>query len=120
MSATERETSRLLEKTMDTTIRKDESALVEALVQHGVPANEILPSGSTALGVAAFTGSTKVVGILLKNSADPNAPGKSGTCPLEDASLKGFIAIVGMLLDHGATVNQLNSGSGTTALYSAS
>jgi ankyrin repeat protein len=38
---------------------------------------------------------------------------------LEDASLKGFAAIVGMLIDHGALVNQINGGSGTTALYSA-
>ena len=28
-------------------------------------------------------------------------------------------AIAGMLLDHGALVNRLNSGSGSTALYAA-
>jgi ankyrin repeat protein len=38
---------------------------------------------------------------------------------LEDASLKGSDAIVGVLLDHGALMNQVNSGSGTTALYAA-
>ena len=38
---------------------------------------------------------------------------------MEDASLKGFYAIAEMLLDHGARVNQVNTDSGTTALYAA-
>jgi ankyrin repeat protein len=69
--------------------------------------------------VAAFGGSIKVVGVLLKNGADPNKSGRSGNYPLEDASLKGLDAIVGTLLDHGALVNQADGDSGTTALYSA-
>jgi ankyrin repeat protein len=104
---------------MDAAIRKNESAVVAALLHHGAIANDPLPSGLTPLDVAASAGSTKVVQVLLENGADPNLSGKTGTTPLEDASLKGFPSVASLLLDHGAKVNQLNTGSGTTALYAA-
>jgi ankyrin repeat protein len=78
--------SQFLASTMEAAIQKNEPALVNALLQHGVSANGDLPSGAN---------------------------------PLEDASLKGLDAIVKMLLDHGALVNRVNTGSGTTALYAA-
>ncbi len=115
----EQQTPQFFGKTMDTAIRKEQPLLVEALLRHGAPGNELLPSGSTPLDAAASAGSVDVVRVLLDNNADPNISGRNGTAPLEDASLKGFDAIVGMLLDHGALVNRLNSGSGTTALYAA-
>jgi ankyrin repeat protein len=117
--AAERRPPQFFQKTMDTAVRKDEPALVEALLRHGVDLNGILPSGSTPLGTAAFAGAVKVVGLLLKNNADPNIGGRDGSSPLEDASLAGYDEIAGMLLDHSALVNQINSGSGTTALYAA-
>jgi len=115
----ERQTPQFLGKTMEDAVRKDESILVEALLRHGAPANGILSSGNTPLDAAAFAGAVKAVGILLNNSADPNLSGPGGTTPLEDAALKGFDSIAGMLLDHGASVDHINSGSGTTALYAA-
>jgi uncharacterized protein len=77
------------------------------------------PSGLTPLDAAASGGAIQSSRVLLGNGADPNASGRNGTSPLEDAALKGFGAIANMLLDHGALVDQLNSGSGTTALYAA-
>jgi ankyrin repeat protein len=115
----ERQTPQFFERAMDAAIKKDESLLVEALLRHGAPANDALPSGSTPLDVGASAGAVKVVRVLLENSGDPNISGRNGTTPLEEASLKGFDSIVSMLLDHGALVNRLNSGSGTTALYAA-
>src|SRR5262249_31811715 len=88
-------------------------------LRHGALANDLLPSGSTPLDVAASAGAIKVVHALLDKSADPNISGRNEATALEDASLKGLDSIVGMLLDHGALVNRLNSGSGTTALYAA-
>ena len=38
---------------------------------------------------------------------------------MEDASLRGFSSVVEVLLEKGALVNQVNSGSGRTALYVA-
>ncbi len=78
-----------------------------------------LPSGLFPLEAAASAGAVKSADVLLKNGANPNRTAPNGTSPLEDACLKGFAEIAGMLLDHGARVNQVNSGSGTTALYAA-
>ncbi len=113
------EPPQFFETAMEAAVRKDESALVEALLRHGVSANSALLSGSTPLDVGASAAAIKVVRILLNSGADPNVSGRNGTTPLEDASLKGFESIVTVLLDHGAQVDQLNSGSGTTALYAA-
>jgi ankyrin repeat protein len=115
----EHQTAQFLGKTMEAATQKDESVTVAALLRHGALANDLLPSGASLLDVAAFGGAGKVVRLLLDNGADPNLSGRNGATPLEDASLKGFDSIVSMLLDHGALVNQLNSGSGTTALYAA-
>src|SRR5262249_25513636 len=115
----EQQTPEFFGKTMDAAIRKDQSVLVETLLRHGALANDLLPSGSTPLDVAASAGAIKVVHALLDKSADPNISGRNEATALEDASLKGLDSIVGMLLDHGALVNRLNSGSGTTALYAA-
>ncbi|HUE22680.1 MAG TPA: ankyrin repeat domain-containing protein [Bryobacteraceae bacterium] len=117
--AIERKTPQFLEKTMDAAVKKDEPALVETLLRRGVPLNGTLPSGSTPLGTAVFAGAVMVVCLLLKSNADPNISSRDGTSPLQDASLKGSDTIAGMLLDHGALVNYINSGSGTTALYTA-
>jgi ankyrin repeat protein len=115
----DRETPEFFGKTMNAAIRKDEPALVEALLRHGAGANDPLPSGSTPLDAAAAAGASQIARVLLDHGADPNISGPNGTSPLEDASLKGFDSIVSLLLDHGALVNRLNSGSGTTALYAA-
>jgi ankyrin repeat protein len=115
----EKETPLLLERAMETAVRKDESLVVKTLLRHGASANSILPSGSSALDTAAFTGAAKVVGVLLKDHADPNLSGPNGTYPLADASLQGFDAIAEMLLEEGALVNRISGSSGTTALYSA-
>ncbi len=98
---------------------EDESVVVEALFRHGARANGLLASGATPLDAAVYAGAPKVVRVLLSHGADPNAYGRNGTSPLEDASLKGFYAIAEMLLEHGARVNQVNTNSGTTALYAA-
>jgi len=92
-------------------VKKDESRVVEILIQNGVPAN--------ALNLAASAGSVRTVNLLLDHHADPNMSDPNGSTPLEDAALKGFDAIAAALLDHGAQVNQINSASGTTALYAA-
>ena len=100
-------------------ITKNEPVVVEALLQQGARANDVLSSGTTPLDAAAPAGALKIFRVLLDSGADPNGTGRNGTSPLEDASLKGFDSIAEMLLDHGAQVNQANAGSGTTALYAA-
>lgn len=108
-----------LEAMMSASIHKDNSVVADALLRHGALANGRLASGATPLDAAASANASKVVSVLLIHGADPNTESRNGASPLEDASLRGFNPIVGMLLDHGALVNQVNSGSGTTALYAA-
>jgi ankyrin repeat protein len=115
----EHQTPQFFGKTLELAIKKDEPPLVEAILRHGAIANDLLPSRSTPLDVAAAAGASQVVRVLLHNHADPNISGRNGTSPLEDASLKGFGSVVSLLLDHGAQVNWINTGSGTTALYAA-
>ena len=115
----DRLTPEFFSRSLNAAIEKDESLLAGALLGQGASANEALPSGSTLLDAAAFTGAVKTVRVLLDREADPNLTGPNGTTPLEDASLKGFESIVTMLLDHGAQINHANSASGSTALYAA-
>lgn len=103
-----------LGKLMDTSSRRNEPRIIEAVLQRGVPANGILPSGSTPLQAATLAGAAKAVQVLLDNGADPNLG-----APLEDAALKGYDSIVRLLLDHGAFVDQADGDSGETALYAA-
>ena len=119
LNAAGKQAPEFFEKAMDAAIRKDESVLVDSLINHGANMSGTLPSGATPLDVAAFGGSAKVVDVLLKNNADPNISGPNGIRPLEDAALKGFAGIASMLLDHSAEVNHVSDGSGATALYSA-
>jgi cytohesin len=115
----EQKTPEFLNRMVGAAIRKDASAVVEALLRDGARANDILSSGATPLDAAASAGAIKVVRVLLHSDADPNKRSRNGTSPLEGASLKGFDAIAEMLLDYGARVNQVNTASGTTALYAA-
>jgi ankyrin repeat protein len=93
--------------------------MVEALLRQGAGANDTLPSGATLLDAAASVGAANAVRVLLNHNADPNGQGRNGRTPLEEVSLRGFCAIAEMLLDHGARVNEVNTESGTTALYAA-
>lgn len=115
----EQKTPQFLEKMLSAAIKKDEAAIVSALLRDGAPANGTLSSGATPLDAAASARAPNVVRVLLGNGADPNGSGLNGTSPLEDASLRGLDSIVAMLLNRGAHVNQVNISSGTTALYAA-
>lgn len=115
----EEQSAESLAKVMSAAVKHDEAGLFEALLRRGVNPDSPLPSGATPLDAAASSGATNVVRVLLNGGADPNRTGRSGTAPLEDASLKGFVPIAEMLLNRGALVNQVNSASGTTALYAA-
>jgi ankyrin repeat protein len=119
-AAQEQKTPDFLNKMLGAAVKKDESIVVEALLQQGARANDTLASGATPLDAAASEGAVKIVRVLLNAGANPNRIGRDGTSPLEDACLKGFYSIAEMLLDNGALVNQVNGGSGRTALYAAS
>jgi ankyrin repeat protein len=118
-AAQEQKTPEFLNKMLSAAVKKDESVVVQALLQQGARPNDTLASGATPLDAAASGGAEKIVRVLLNAGADPNRSGRDGTRPLEDACLKGFYSIAEMLLDNSALVNQVNDASGRTALYAA-
>ena len=61
--------------------------------------------GTCALFVAAGSGYTKVVRVLLELGASPDLPNKQGATPLSHAAFRGQLASLGLLLAHGADPN---------------
>ena len=73
----------------------------------------------TALHAASRMNHLKVVQLLLRHSADVNAPGRWGLTPLQFASLRGHVEVVQWLLEHGADVHARNKDGEWTSLHLA-
>ncbi len=81
------------------------------LLAAGAGANDTAPDGSSAIGLAAFSGHGAVARLLLDHGADPNAAG-TGYSPLHAAVLRGDGELVKELLARGANPNaQLTNGT---------
>lgn len=76
------------------------------------------PLGSTALHLAAATGTTEMLAYLLAQAVDKEAPNRYGMTPLHLATVMGQAANTQLLLDHGANSNAL-SPIGQTPLQHA-
>lgn len=84
--------------------KKNKSAAA-ALLAKGARANQ---DGWTALHYAAWVGDVDIIDMLLKKSAQVDAPSPNGTTPLMMAARGGHIHAVKALLDAGADPNLLN------------
>lgn len=76
------------------------------------------PLGSTALHLAAATGSSAILAYLLAQPVDQEAKDRSGMTPLHLAAVMGQPASVQLLLDHGADSNA-RAATGQTPLHQA-
>ncbi|XP_045150135.1 ankyrin repeat and SOCS box protein 3 isoform X1 [Echinops telfairi] len=76
--------------------------------------------GFSAIHLAASQGHWKVIQILLKAGADPNASTLEETTPLFLAAENGQIDVLKVLLRHGANVNGPHSMCGWNTLHQAS
>ena len=97
----------------------DDVATVELLIHAGAEVNAANDYGVPPLAVACQNGSTvsaKVVEILLKAGANPNAEFPSGETVLMTASFAGNVDVVKALLARGANVNATEIAKGQTAL----
>ena len=74
----------------------------------------------TPLFMAAKSGNTAMVDLLLKAGSDPNVAGETGTTPLMLAAASGKADAVKLLLDRGANINAKDKTNGQTALMFAS
>jgi ankyrin repeat protein len=108
-----------LAKFLEEAIVKGQEDAVAMLLSNDADVNAYLPSGSTALGLAAFKGEDAIVRLLNANGADVNHRNRDGTMPLYDAALGGHLTTVENLLAQGAEINAQEEQSGTTARYAA-
>ncbi|KAL3465699.1 ankyrin repeat-containing domain protein [Aspergillus heterothallicus] len=98
------------------TIVLDDTEAVGALLEQGLsPNHRIDENESTLLLKAVQFNGPGVIGLVLKNHADPNAMNSKGISPLHTASAVGTVKIVRLLLEHGADIN-LGGDLGITPL----
>lgn len=72
-----------------------------------------------ALSVAASTGLTETVKVLLSIGTDADAPDESGNTALKAAACGGYAAVVKTLLAAGADVNARGGDNSTPLMYAA-
>ncbi len=108
-----------LAKFLAEAVVKGQEDTVKLLLSNEADVNAYLPSGSTAIDLAALKGHDAIVRLLIANGADVNSRNRDGTMPLYDAALSGHLTTVVILLAQGAEINAQETQSGTTALYAA-
>jgi ankyrin repeat protein len=93
-------------RTMDVAIGKNESKLVQAVLDHGADPNTSAGKGTSPLEDAALRGYAPICGLLLDHGARVNEVNAgSGTTALYAAASFGKAAVVKLLLERGADAN---------------
>lgn len=87
-------------------VMAQDDALLRALLDAGVPAHSVTPTGETPLCAALRLGRMDTALILLLHGADPNAPGLEGHPPIALASLRRHPQLLRILLAAGADPNK--------------
>ncbi len=90
---------------------------IEAWINKGVSV-DASHRGYTPLIIAAYTGSKKIINILLAKGADVNQPNKDGDTALHIAAQERHLHVIKELVAKGADINQPNK-DGDTALHIA-
>jgi len=104
------------------TARRD--AVVATLLKRGLPVDQRLPAGGTALMIASALGFPEIVALLLEHGAETNAQDERGTNALHAVGQFAFRSaetaraqrIIELLLKHGADVNAMNVAGQTPLL----
>jgi uncharacterized protein len=99
--------------------QKGDVASIKCLLKQGANPDRTLVNGSSILYLAARSGKTEVVKLLVEGGAPIDKPKKStGATPLMAACRAGFSATVDALLELGANPT-LACPDGTTCVYVA-
>jgi len=91
-----------------TLTKEGDLAGLKKMLSRGVEINGRDFMGSTPLSLAALTGSTEVIDLLIRNGADVNGQNKDGATPLLGAAFLGRVEAVNLLLAKGADPNIKN------------
>lgn len=95
-------------------------ATIRILLDAGVSVGARDGGGSTALHMAASTGSDLLVEVLLQAGASPNIKNHEGATPLHNSAKWSSTAVVSMLLQAGAVASpEAKDNSGNTPLLLA-
>jgi ankyrin repeat protein len=98
--------------------RAGETALLESMVQAGLPVNLADTSDNTLLMLACYHGNAETARMLLAHGADVDRRNARNQTPLGGVAFKGFPDIARLLLEHGAKIDADN-GNGMTPLIFA-
>jgi ankyrin repeat protein len=98
--------------------RTGETAVLESMVQAGLPVNLADSSHNTLLMLACYHGNVDTARMLLERGADVDRRNSRNQTPLGGVAFKGFPDIARLLLEHGADVDADN-GNGMTPLMFA-
>jgi ankyrin repeat protein len=98
--------------------RQGDAAMLERLVEKGLPVNLRNHKGDTLLMLASYHGHQDAVRVLLKHQADPQIHNDNGQMPIAGAAFKGDLEMVKLLVESGAQVDGA-SADGRTALMMA-
>ncbi|KAJ3459672.1 hypothetical protein MRS44_015745 [Fusarium solani] len=93
--------------------------VVETLLSHGAAVDRGDEDDWSALHFAASTGELEVVNVLIQSKADLNKKSNEGNSPISLAAENGHLAVVEALVEAGATVDEVSSQDGSTALFHA-
>lgn len=96
-------------------VYRDDTDTVIDLINRGMDVNSVDPAGNTLLHVAARNGNVRLLEILLKGKANPNARNRVGDSPLMLAAYNGKQPAIDFLLAAGAELNH----TGWTPLHYA-
>ncbi len=96
-------------------VYRDDTDTVIDLINRGMDVNSVDPAGNTLLHVAARNGNVRLLEILLKGKANPNARNRVGDSPLMLAAYNGKQPAIDFLLTAGAELNH----TGWTPLHYA-
>lgn len=99
--------------------RRNDSAVVQSLLNQHVQATEVDAAGDTALHYAVRNRNVELADLLLSGGANANAANRYNITPLSLACDNGDAAMIARLLKGGADANQV-SEQGQTPLMNAS
>ena len=98
--------------------RTGETALLESMVQAGLPVNLADTDRNTLLMLACYHGHAETARMLLARGADVDRRNSRNQTPLGGVAFKGFPDVARLLLQHGAEIDADN-GNGMTPLMFA-